>query len=159
MNVRIEELQAKVLIGKNMLMSFADNRTAVLWKAFMPLRKYILHPVNNHLYSLQIYPPRFFDNFNPLPTFEKWAAIEVEANAPIPEGLTAFHLPGGLYAVFTYKGRSTEGAAAFRYIMEEWLPQSSHLLDDRPHFELLGEKYKNDDPSSEEEIWIPVKLQ
>ena len=25
-------------------------------------------------------------------------------------------------------------------------------------FEILGEKYKNGDPNSEEEIWIPVKL-
>jgi len=30
-------------------------------------------------------------------------------------------------------------------------------LDNRPHFEVLGEKYKNGDPESEEEIWIPVK--
>jgi AraC family transcriptional regulator len=29
-------------------------------------------------------------------------------------------------------------------------------LDDRPHFEVLGEKYKNNDPTSEKEIWIPI---
>jgi hypothetical protein len=26
-----------------------------------------------------------------------------------------------------------------------------------PHFEVLGDKYKNNDPSSEEEVWIPIK--
>jgi len=25
------------------------------------------------------------------------------------------------------------------------------------HFELLGEKYKNNHPDSEEEVWIPIK--
>ena len=32
-----------------------------------------------------------------------------------------------------------------------------YTLDDRPHFEILGEKYKNQDPDSEEELWIPIK--
>lgn len=27
----------------------------------------------------------------------------------------------------------------------------------QPHFEVLGEKYKDNDPTSEEEIWIPIK--
>lgn len=30
-------------------------------------------------------------------------------------------------------------------------------IDFRPHFEILGEKYKNNDPGSEEEVWIPVR--
>jgi predicted transcriptional regulator YdeE len=30
-------------------------------------------------------------------------------------------------------------------------------IDNRPHFEVLGDKYKNNDPSSEEEIWIPIR--
>jgi len=35
--------------------------------------------------------------------------------------------------------------------------ESEFMLDDRPHFALMGDRYKNDDPESEEEIWIPVK--
>jgi AraC family transcriptional regulator len=35
---------------------------------------------------------------------------------------------------------------------------SAYDLDNRPHFEILGEKYKNESPDSEEELWIPVKL-
>ena len=124
----------------------------------MPEMKTMLNGITTDLYSLQIYPPGFFNQFNPRNSFEKWAAVEVGDNWTIPDGWNELHLPGGLYAVFIYHGRSTEGAAAFRYIMEEWLPQSSYQLDDRPHFELLGAKYKNDDPESEEEIWIPVRV-
>lgn len=44
------------------------------------------------------------------------------------------------------------------YIYGSWLPNSTeYARDNRPHFEILGEKYKNNDPESEEEIWIPVK--
>ncbi|EPE83362.1 GyrI-like small molecule binding domain protein [Leptospira noguchii str. 1993005606] len=40
------------------------------------------------------------------------------------------------------------------YIFQEWLPNSGYKL--KPHFELLGSKYKNNDPTSEEEVWIPI---
>jgi AraC family transcriptional regulator len=32
------------------------------------------------------------------------------------------------------------------------------VLDNRPHFEILGEKYKQGSTDAEEEIWIPVSL-
>jgi len=65
-------------------------------------------------------------------------------------------LKGGLYAVFDYKGSSND-ISIFQYIFGTWLQNSDFLLDDRPHFEVLGDKYKNADPNSEEEIWIPIK--
>jgi AraC family transcriptional regulator len=66
-------------------------------------------------------------------------------------------LTGGLYAVFDYKGLSTDNSI-FQFIFGTWLPSSEYDLDDRPHFEVLGNKYKNNDPTSEEEIWIPIKM-
>ncbi len=66
-------------------------------------------------------------------------------------------LPGGLYAVFLYKGPAGAGSKLYQYIFETWLANSEFLLDNRPHFALMGGKYKNEDPNSEEEIWIPIK--
>ncbi len=63
--------------------------------------------------------------------------------------------PESLYAVFQYKGSNTTNKI-FEYIYGTWIPSSGYLLDDRPHFEVLGEKYKNGSMYSEEEIWIPV---
>jgi AraC family transcriptional regulator len=68
-----------------------------------------------------------------------------------------FTLKGGLYAVFDYKGPSDD-KSIFQYIYSTWVPKSKYKLDNRPHFEVLGEKYKNNDPESEEEIWIPIQL-
>jgi AraC family transcriptional regulator len=150
---RIIELQPKTLTGKQVRMSLVNNQTGLLWQSFMQQRKQ-LAVVNNLLYSLQVYGADYFTSFNPANEFTKWALAEVSDTADLPKGFERFHLPGGLYAVFDHKGSSTE---IFQRIFSEWLPQSDYGLDDRPHFELLGEKYRNNSDDSEEEIWIPVR--
>ena len=58
--------------------------------------------------------------------------------------------------IFDHKGSSSDHSI-FEYIFSKWLPASKYEVDDRPHFEVLGLNYKNNDPESEEEIWIPIK--
>jgi AraC family transcriptional regulator len=65
-------------------------------------------------------------------------------------------LPSGLCAVFPYKGPASAAAKTYQYIFTQWLPASAFSLGNRPHFAVMGEKYKGEDPNSEEEIWIPV---
>ena len=158
MEPRIEIIAEKKLVGKRMTMTFADNKTFELWKSFMSRRKEIKNNQTNDLFSLQVYNESFdFQNFNIHVPFEKWAAVEVSDVDSIPDGMESFTLTGGLYAVFHYKGAASKGSEAFKYIFGTWLPASEYALDNRPHFEILGEKYKNEDPDSEEEIWIPIK--
>jgi AraC family transcriptional regulator len=151
---RIVMLSEKKLIGKHMVMSLANNKTGELWRTFMPRRREIRNNMTADLLSLQVYDQPV-DLRNLQQEFEKWAAIEVSTFDAIPEGMAAFTLPGGLYAVFPYKGSSTD-TQIFHYIFGTWLPNSDYTLDNRPHFEVLGEKYKNADPNSEEDIWIPI---
>lgn len=153
----IIQLTEKKLVGKRLLMSFAKNRTAELWRSFMPERKLISNAVGDRLYSLQHYPTNFFNVFSPETDFEKWAAVEVTAYDDLPESMESLIVPTGLYAVFQHKGNPSEAADFFSYLFQEWLPASGYLLDERPHFEVLGEKYRNDSADSEEEVWIPVK--
>jgi AraC family transcriptional regulator len=149
-------LLEKKLIGKRLTMSLSQNKTGQLWGSFMPRRKEIKNAASKDLYSMQIYSPTHFQNFSPDNEFEKWAAVEVSSFDSIPPDMESYTLVGGLYAVFLHKGSSTD-TRTFQYIFGTWLPTSDFVLDNRPHFELLGEKYKNNDPTSEEEIWIPVK--
>jgi AraC family transcriptional regulator len=150
-------MSEKKLAGKRLRITFAENKTRELWTSFMQGRKEIKNNIGEELYSMQIYSPSFFRNFNPEAEFEKWAAIEVKDFDNIPGGMETFMLQGGLYAVFVYRGAASAAAETFQYILGTWLPASEYSLDDRPHFEILGEKYKNDSADSEEEIWIPVK--
>ncbi len=137
-------------------MSFTEDKTADLWKRFMEERNSIQNSIGSNLYSINCYPAQYFSNFNPETTFDKWAAIEVSDYTQMPNHLHKFILPGGLYTVFIHKGFSNDHSI-FQYIFRQWLPNSKkYALDSRPHFEILGEKYKNNSPDSEEEIWIPV---
>jgi len=157
MEPRIELLAEKKLIGMRVQMSFANNKTTGLWSGFMPRRKEIKNNTGTELYSAELYPPTFFYEFNPVAEFEKWAAIEVTDFEMIPEGMETIIFPAGLYAVFLHKGPASKGPDTYRYIFETWLPGSNFDLDQRPHFAVMGEKYKQNNEDSEEEIWIPVK--
>jgi AraC family transcriptional regulator len=152
MQPRIEILSEKKLVGKRLKMSIAENKTFELWRSFMPKRNEIKNNLTADLFSMQVYEEILV--YHPNAIFEKWAAVEVADFENIPEGMESYILVGGKYAVFQQKGHSTD---IFQYIFATWLPNSDYELDNREHFELLGEKYKNNDPNSEEEIWIPIK--
>jgi AraC family transcriptional regulator len=156
MTPRIQLSAEKKLIGKRLTMSFADYKVGKLWKEFIPVKKEINNSASHDLISMTVYKPTHFLNFSPLNEFEKWAAVEVSNFDNVPSKMETFILAAGLYAVFDYKGLNTDDSI-YRYIFGEWIPNSGYDLDNRPHFEILGEKYKNNDPASEEEIWIPIK--
>ena len=123
----------------------------------MPHREKIENKAGNHLWSIEIYEPGFFENYNPHTKFQKWAAVEVEDFGHLPDGFETLSVAEGLYAVFIHKGPASEASKTYQYIFGKWLPKSDYELDDRPHFAVMGEKYKNEHPDSEEELWIPVK--
>lgn len=124
-----------------------------LWPRVMPRLSQIGNRTNQDLISL-----RYFDGipvFGPEanPAFTYWGGVEVAAPN---KGFEHLEIPTGTYAVFHYKGLSSD-STVWRYIYSQWLPNSEWALDDRPHFERLGSKYKNDDPTSEEDIYIPIR--
>jgi AraC family transcriptional regulator len=146
------------LAGMHQRMSLLENSTEVLWQGFMPMYKKYEIWDNTKLYAVEEYDATYFKKFEPQNTFTKWAAAPIKGNKTLPEGLFALTLPRGLYAVFTYKGLAADAAPMYMYIFTRWLPSSEYSLDDRPHFALMGEKYKNNSPESEEEIWVPVRV-
>jgi AraC family transcriptional regulator len=86
---------------------------------------------------------------------------EVAYLADIPSGMTGLVVPARTYAVFTHKGsvfpihlRQTYG-----HIYGGWLPGSGYETDGGFDFELYDERrFKApDDPSSEVDIYIPVR--
>lgn len=151
----IQEVEAKRLVGKSQMMSLVDFRVEELWNSFLPIS--IKNTLSADLISMTIYQSSYFIDFDPSAEFEKWAAVEVSEFEDVPADLRTFILPKGLYAIFHYQGLSSDNSI-FRYIFDEWLPNSNYVLDARPNFEVLGEKYKNNNPESEEDIYIPIKV-
>ncbi|WP_396192120.1 GyrI-like domain-containing protein [Flavobacterium sp.] len=155
MNPTIKTFPTTKFIGKNLSFTYADYRAFELWSSFMPRRKEIQNTIGSELYNIQINPEDF--DFQPNTPFVKWAAVAVTSFDFIPDDMESLEIEGGLYAVFNYKGDQSNVVAFFNSIYTEWLPGSGYQLDNRPQFEILGEKYKNNSPESEEEIWIPIK--
>jgi AraC family transcriptional regulator len=153
---RLERLTEKHFAGMTLTMSFADNKTGLLWQSFMPRRKEIKNTANADLYSIEVYGADFFKPFSPNAEFEKWATVEVLRAETVPDGMETIVIPPGLYVVFTHKGPASLGSKTYEYVLGTWIPNSAYVLDTRPHFAIMGEKYKHDDPSSEEELWFPI---
>lgn len=157
MKFEIKSIDAKKVVGNRLRMSHVVNRTGDLWRTFMPLKPQIRNVVSADLLSITRYDQvPDFQKFDPANEFEKWAAVEVSEFDEVSEPMASHTIRGGLYAVFFYKGLSTD-PTPFRYIFGVWLPASEYVLDDREHFEVLGNRYKNNDPESQEEIWIPIR--
>ncbi len=158
MEPRITKINSKLLIGRRLRMSVANDRTVELWQSLMPRRSEIHQVANNFLYSVQVFDSEdYFSQFSPEAEFGKWAAVEVSDVADIPADMETLKIPEGNYAVFNYKGPASAALPFFRYIFQEWIPKSEYAVDNRPHFALMGEKYRGNSPDSEEEIWVPVR--
>ncbi len=156
---RIENISQKIVVGMRRRMSISKNEIPLLWKSFMPRKKEVLYVKNPFLYSLEVYDDLgYFDHFNPAKEFNKWAAVEVSTAEEIPQEMESLIIPDGMYAVFNYSGAEQEAFSFYAAIFNQWLPSSNYSLDLRPHFALMGEKYKKGDPNSEEEVFIPIKL-
>ncbi len=156
MFLRTEIFPRTFLAGNSLQMSFAQNRTFELWSGFMPNRKKLDNIRESKLFNIQVFPDDF-DFFNATKEFSRWAAVEVNPKAEIPEGFQSVEIPEGKYAVFLHVGAAQTAHVTLGYIFNQWLPNSGFELDRRPHFEIMGEKYKNNDPNSEEEIYIPIR--
>lgn len=158
MTPRIETVPTTFLIGQKTTTSLVSDKTRELWQSFSPRKKEIKNLASEDLYSVEIYPgPEYFQHFDPTMEFEKWAAVAVSDFDEIPESMDVLTIPSGEYAVFHYRGKTSEVMEIFKYIYGEWFPTSPFTIDDRPHFAVMGSKYKGEHPESEEEFWIPIK--
>lgn len=155
--IRIVDQPEVRLFGRSLAVSYSNYQVAPLWKS---LRTDLAKAGANDqpaFYSVQEYPADMGPHkLTPQTTFTYWAAITEKV-----EGVKMSELviPAGVYAVFKHKGTAATFAQTARAIYTQWIPQSGYQVDDRPHFEVLGEKYYGPlNPDSEEEVFIPITV-
>lgn len=157
---RIATLEKKYLIGMHLQMTLTDDRTFPLWRAFKARIHEVHGRTDGRFYSMQVFDASTtFAQFTPHTLFDKWAAVEVHANTAPPEGMSAYTLHGGRYAVFAHRGPASTFPLTMRYIFTEWFPASQYAVDAREHLAIMDANYLNpEDPANVEEIWVPVKV-
>ena len=158
MQPKIVDIADRKLIGMRIKTSLSENKTFELWRKFKPRVKEITGRMTTDFYSVQVYGEDFnVENPTPNTMFEKWAAVEVSNFENVPHEMESYTLASGKYAVFIHKGTPNDFPQTAEFIFGKWLPNSKYELNNCPHFEILSDQYKPDDPNAEEQIWIPIK--
>lgn len=156
-DIQVKELSHKHIVGFSAEMCHKNQTTKALWQTFMPRRGEVSNRIGTEYYSIIKYPdPMQIANIDAM--YIKWAGVQVEHLDVVPEGMHSLTIPAGLYATFTHQGDMARFIANLQYFYSSWLLNSDYHVDDRPHFEILGDRYRRDDPNSEEEVYIPLKL-
>lgn len=153
MNPNIKTCSEIKVIGLSSKIKMNElHKIVALWKQFMPRKHEIENLASEELIALQIY-----SDFNNLEEpLDIWACAEVVSLEKMPQNMKSFTIPSGKYAVFVHKGM--DASLTYQNIMTKWLPTSGYEIDDRPHFQVMGEKYKNGSLDSEEDFYVPVRL-
>jgi AraC family transcriptional regulator len=93
-------------------------------------------------------------------SFRYVAGCEVEADAPVPEGMAIFDVPAANYVVVTQRGQLNDKehglGAALNYVSSEWLPQSGYRRAATPDLEWYDERFRGDEEDSEMDIYTPI---
>lgn len=95
--------------------------------------------------------PEREDEFNYL------AGIEVDPEAPVPEGMEAVAIPEGLYAVFEHVGPIWTFQETLRQIYSAWLPASDYACSGLGDVERYDERWSPDGEDSVFEYWVGVE--
>lgn len=89
------------------------------------------------------------------------AAVETDNITDIPEGMCVKKIPKATYAVFTVNGNNSNGeiGKAFRYIYDNWLPNSDYYISDElcADYEYYDERWDCQSASAQMDLYIPVK--
>ncbi len=145
-------------VGMSIMNSVVNNKNFELWSSYMP-RRNELKAISSDLFAIQRYDiGHFVREFNPEAEFEILAMQEVSNGSDTPVGMTKLEIPNGDYAVFNYKGTGADFAPMAIAIYSKVIPESAYNVDERPHFQIMGANYYGqENPESEEEIWVPIK--
>jgi AraC family transcriptional regulator len=87
--------------------------------------------------------------------FDYYAGFEVSSSEGLPQGMVAFEVPDGKYAVFTTTLPQIH--ETYQKIFGTWLPEAGLQATGAPDFELYDEMFNAQDPSSMLYLYIPIE--
>lgn len=158
MFLRIENCSNRKLIGLSIQDSLQQNEIVNVWKKFVPLSYNIPGNIKGQFCSMSIYPStNIFNDFSINTFFKRCALVEVNDINYSLNTTESFYIDG-MFALFLHKGLPSDVEKTFRYIFNQWLPNSKYEWALPFHFEKLPQNYSPNNPDAEEEIWLPIRL-
>jgi AraC family transcriptional regulator len=150
MEIKIVERGTVTVVGPKYHGKNENNEIPQMWQAFHPRVSEIKNMVTDRLaYGISASMDMETGEFDYI------AGFEVSSSKEVPEGMVAFEVPGGRYAVFATT--LPKIGEAFQSAFHTWLPQAGHQPSGGPEFELYDEQFDPHDPNSTFDLYIPVK--
>lgn len=137
----------------------SENAIAKLWERFGKRIPEIPGQLGWRSFGLMLQNP---DNLPGAP-FEYTAAVQIDQDSDIPEGMVRIEVPAARYIVMTSRGPLDGISDVFGHFWGQWLPNSLYEYDGGTRtgnyeFEFYDQRYTQpDDPHSEIDVYFPIR--
>jgi len=150
MDPKIVEREGFTVVGMPYHGKNENDEIPQMWGAFGPQIQEIKDVANPSVcYGI-------CDNMDPnTGEFDYIAGLEVSRAEEVPEGLVCWEVPAGRYAVLTTT--LPRIGETFKFAYHEWLPGSGFEHRPGPDLEVYDESFDPQDPSSQFDVFIPIK--
>ena len=154
METRIINLPAMRVIGMAYVGKNENKEIGSLWDVFLPRLREVQGTIHAGA-NLGVCGDAREDG-----SFRYVAGCQVDADAPVPDGMVAFDVPAATYVVVTQRGPLDDEehglGAVNTYVYREWLPQSGYQRAATPDLEWYGERFHYGQEDSEMDVYTPI---
>jgi len=113
--------------------------------------------IKNKIEPAHYFQVQYWNESQPQEGMHFFMGVEVNSIKEVSPQFVVKIIPQGNYLIFTHKGLSKDVGLAYRYIYQEYLPDTDFVLDKPFNFELYGDKYLSPfNKKSESQLFIPV---
>ena len=90
--------------------------------------------------------------------FDYACTMQVNPEAPVPEGQTELMIPGGEYAIFVHDGHVSGIASVFDAVCKDVDLGEGRQLAGGPQLEFYTEEFDPGTATGKVELWFPIKF-
>lgn len=154
-NPRIKVLKDTPIVGLLKTGSFKDMNYPQVWEEFFSIYQKSQHKSNS-----QFYGTMYWDANTPETedmTIHYMVGIPEKVMKKLDVPFEKHVIKGGQYAVFIHQGPVFSIQGTYEYIYGTWFRSSGYKDRYGDVFEYYDKRFKDNDPSSIVEIWVPVE--
>jgi AraC family transcriptional regulator len=152
MEPKIVELGAFTVVG---LRYFGDNKKQEirgLWEDFgRNFNKFKHIKENSPAIGLCVMLPGEMEKL------EYVAGMMVDSTDDMDPAFVSKEVPPSKYAVFTHKGTLYNLGETYNFIFSKWVKDCGYEINTMLNFEWYDDRFKDNDPNSEFDIYVPIK--
>ncbi len=151
------ELEERILVGISFFIH-NDKEINDLSKEWGQLMSEV-HLIKNKIQPERFYQVQFWSETQDLNGLYFYLGVEVTTMKDVDPQFVIKLLPKGHYLRFIHKGLANKVGYTYRYIYNQFLPETDYRLTKPFNFEYYGEKCLGPyNENSESEIYIPVEV-